>query len=511
MTKTADVYNVPRGTAYITSQQVLLYAVYFVFYVVLARVLSQRDVGIVGALALTQAVFSGLISGSLPLAATRFISRSIVSGDRESASGIARATLKMSLAIAVPGVAIAALISPLLTGFLDGAANPTNLLLGTFAASFFLDLMLLYTAFFLGVGRYAQTLYQNALYVPLSRGLGLALAYFGYGVFGIVIGWTVGAGAAVFLSIFIWHGQLPKAKPYPLRPLLAFSLPVFASALITLGQQWGDIGIILVLLGPTTLAPYYIAVSSVNFLSILWMPVNQAIYPALSAGHSTGDLHEVSDRLGAAFRLTNLTVLPISAALAAITPTALEIVYGPSYASEALTLSILSLSSIFVAQGVLLVTALQAVGHTRQYLGVTLASTLVFIGFVGISALQLGTLAGALGRALLALLIVLLARRVLHREIATHVNSAISKALPLAAGVGLPLLVLDQLFLRYHPIRLLFELVILIGVFIVSYGGMSTMLRVFHHGDFAMLHDVLPRRLRPYLKIIQRLMLRGSK
>ena len=511
MTKTAEVYNVPRGTAYITSQQVLLYAVYFIFYVVLARILSQKDVGIVGALALVQAVFSGLISGSLPLAATRFISRSIVSGDPESASGVARATLKMSLALAIPGLLIAGLVSPFLTGFLDGAANPTNLLLGTFIASVFLDLTLLYTAFFLGVGRYVQTLYQNAVYVPLSRGLGLALAYFGYGVFGIVIGWTVGAAATVLLSVYLWHGQLPKAKPYPLKPILAFSLPVFASALITLGQQWGDIGIIQVLLGPMTLAPYYLAVSSVNFLSILWMPVNQAIYPALSAGHSTGDLREVSDRLAAAFRLTNLTVLPVSAALAAISPTALDAVFPSSYTGAALAFSILSLSSIFVAQGVLLVTTLQAVGHTRQYLAVTLVSSLIFIGFVGATALPLGTLAGALGRALLSLLIVLLARRSLHREISTHVNSAISKALPLAAGVALPLFVLDQLFLYYHPFRAVFQLVILMVIFVIAYGGLSSLLRVFHHGDFAMLHDVLPRRLRPYLKMIQRIMLGGSQ
>jgi O-antigen/teichoic acid export membrane protein len=510
LTKTAEVYNVPRGTAYITGQQVLLYAVYFIFYVVLSRVLSPTDVGIVGALALVQAVFAGIISGSLPLAATRFISRSVVSGDLESAAGIARATLKMSLGLAVPGVVIGTLLSPVLVGFLDGAANPINLLLGTFVASIFLDLTLLYTAFFLGVGKYVQTLYQNALYVPLSRGLGLALAYFGFGPSGIVIGWAVGAGATFLLSIYLWHGQLSKPKPFPLRPILAFSVPVFVSALITLGQQWGDIGIIQLLLGPATLAPYYLAVSSVNFLSILWMPVNQAIYPALSAGHSTGDLHEVSDRLAAAFRLTNLTVLPVSAALAAISPTALETVYPASYSGAALAFSILSLSSIFVAQGVLLVTTLQAVGHTRQYLAVTLVSTLVFIGFVSFTTLPLGTLAGALGRALLSVLIVLLARRSLHREIATHINSAISKALPLALGVSLPLLLLDQFFLAYQPIRPVFQLVILIGVFIVLFGGLSTLLRVFHHGDFAMLHDVLPRRLRPYLKILQRMMLRGS-
>src|SRR5437867_6197790 len=503
LTKTAEVYNVPRGTAYLTSQQVLIYLTYFIFYVLLTRVLNPTEVGEFAILALVQAILTGLISGSLPLAATRFISRSIVTGDIQAAAGVAMVTLRLSLALAVPVVALAILFSPYLGRFLQGAADPTNLLVVTFIASLFLDLMLLYTAFFIGVGRYAQTLYQNALFVPFSRGLGLALAYFGFRVLGIVSGWAIGGIATVVLSVYLWHGQLPKVGTFPLRPILAFSLPVFASALITLGQQWGDMGIIYLVLGATTLGPYYVVVSSVNFLSILWMPVNQAIYPALSAAHSMGDPREVSDRLATAFRLINLTVLPISTALAAITPINRDIVYGETYVCEALTLSILSLSSIFVAQGVLLVTTLQAVGHTRRYLVVTLVSTIAFMGFVGFAALPLGTISGAIGRALLSILIVALARFSLRHEVSTHIDSALSKAIPLAAGVGLPLLALDQFFLLYHPVRPVFQLVILFGLFAVLYGGISRRLRVFHHGDFAMLHDALPRILRPYLKMIQ--------
>jgi hypothetical protein len=153
---------------------------------------------------------------------------------------------------------------------------------------------------------------------------------------------------------------------------------------------------------------------------------------------------------------------------------------------------------------------MQAAGHTRQYLGVTLASTLVFMGFVGLGALPLGTVAGAIGRALLSILIVALARFTLRHEISTHVNSALSKAMPLAIGVALPLLALDQFFLVSHPFRPIFQLIVLFGLFVVLYGGISRQLRVFHHGDFAMLHDVLPARLRPLLKMIQRIIVSGT-
>jgi hypothetical protein len=112
-------------------------------------------------------------------------------------------------------------------------------------------------------------------------------------------------------------------------------------------------------------------------------------------------------------------------------------------------------------------------------------------------------LAGAVGRALLSILIVAFARFSLRHEVSTHIDSALSKAVPLAAGVGLPLLALDQFFLIFHPFRPTFQLIFLFGLFVPLYGGISRELRVFHHGDFAMLHDVLPRSLRPILKIAQ--------
>ncbi|OLE59731.1 MAG: hypothetical protein AUG17_01340 [Crenarchaeota archaeon 13_1_20CM_2_53_14] len=510
MTKDAELYNVPRGTAYLTSQQIILYITYLVFYALLARVLSKQEVGLFAVLALIQALFVGVVSGSFPSAATRFISRSIASGNPEAANGVARTTLRLSLTILIPVFIIAAAFSPFLSGFLLGAIDPTDLLLVTFVSALFADLMLLYAAFFIGVGRYAQTLYQNLLYVPLSRGLGLFLAYLGLRVFGVMAGWAIGGMVTILLSIYMWHGRLPSGGSYPLRPILAFSLPVFVSMLITLGWQWGDMAIVYLLLGPVILGPYYLVVNSVSFLSVLWIPVNQAIYPALSAAHSADDIRGVSDRLASAFRLINLSVLPIGAALAAVSPTALAIVYGPQYVSEALTMSILSVSSVLAARGALLVTTLQAVGHTRQYVGVTLTSTLAFLAIVGLGALSLGTLAGAIGRAILSFLIVGLAIFALRHAVPTHTNSSMKKAVPLALGVALPLLGLDQFFLHfYHPswLRSSVQLAILFVVFVVLFASFSRQLKVFHHGDFAMLHDVLPTGLRPILKRIQRMII----
>lgn len=515
MGRSSEIYNVPKGAAYLTSQQAVLYSTYLIFYLVLARELNTTEVGEVGFLALLQALFIGFTSGSFPSAATRFISRSLVAGDRQMAGGVARTTLKMSIAVAIPGLIVAGLFSLFLGQSILARSGASELLFLTFLGGFLLDLMNLYTSYFIGVGKFAQTLYQNILYVPLSRGLGLVLAL-QFRVLGIVLGWAIGGILTIFLSLYMWHGQLPRSTGYPIRPLLAFSVPVFASALVTIGQQWGDIGIIYALLGAGILGPYYVIVQSVSFLSALWTPVNQAIYPALSASHSTGEMEAVSDRLSIAFRLVNLAVLPIAAALAAIAPTVLDIIYGPKYAGQSLALSILSLSSIFTAQGGLLVIVLQAVGRTREYLKITLVSTILYFLVVmsavystktafGVNPLE--TLAGAGGRAILTISIVVLAHRSLREIVKTHTGAAMSKAVPLAAGVAMPLLTLDQYFLAYHPVRPLFQLVILLGVFLAAYSLVSRQLNVFHRGDFAILHDAMPRRLRPYLKAVERVIM----
>src|SRR5438128_3364482 len=112
MTETAVVYNVPRGTAYLTSQQVIISAVSFVYYIFLFRVLSLSQIGQVSLLAITVAIFGTLTQMSLPAAATRFISNRLGSRDAPGAGAVAKTTLRLILIIATPTLLLAGLLSP---------------------------------------------------------------------------------------------------------------------------------------------------------------------------------------------------------------------------------------------------------------------------------------------------------------------------------------------------------------------------------------------------------------
>ena len=86
------------------------------------------------------------------------------------------------------------------------------------------------------------------------------------------------------VAIKFLRGKLPKTtKNMPLKPLLYFSFPLFLTSITALVLNWADIVIITSLTGDLSLTGvYFIVVSSVGALSILYLPMMTTIFPALS-------------------------------------------------------------------------------------------------------------------------------------------------------------------------------------------------------------------------------------
>ncbi len=514
-TRATGEYNVPRGTVLLTVQQAIIYPISFIFYLLIARILTKSDVGEISLLLAAIAIFGAITQVALPVAATQFISGSIAHRDSSTAAAVAKTTTRLVLMIASPSLLLVGLLSPWIGSIVFGNGDAALLLVVTFVSAFLLDLIALYGAYFLGLGLYAQRAYQFILFVPLSRGIGLILAYLGLGVLGIVLGWAIGAMAALLLSMYFWRGRLPQGSSYPVRPLFQFSAPLFAAALITLGQGWGDLALLQAIRGQlATTGAYFLVVnsvggiglSSVGPLSVIWSPVAAALYPALAAGYSKAGREAVSRMLNTAFRLTNLLVLPVGTALAAVAPTALELAYGNSYAVEALPFAILTLTAIFASQATLLTTALQAMKKTPQLLKVTLVATIVDLTVVALTAKPLGTTGGAIGRGLLGLTTVLLAQRALGPTISASTNRGIRKAIFLAAALGFPLFLTDQSLVIFLHLKATLRLPILLAVFALVFLTACRWLSVFESDDFAVLRAAVPSILQRPLKAIQRIL-----
>ncbi len=511
MTETSVAYNVPRGTAYLTSQQAIIYLTFFIFYIILARILTREEIGQVGLLTAALAFFNTLTLLALPATTTRFISRNIGSLQPQAAGAVARTTLRLTLSIAVPSTLATILLASFFSKFLFGSQDFSLMLAITAVSGLLFDLVLLYGAYFLGAGDFASQVYQNITYFALSRGSGLLFAILGLRVLGIVLGWIVGGTATLLLSLYLWRGRLLHERSYPVKPLLVFTLPLFISSLINLAQQWGDITILQVRLGQlSTVGGYYLAVTGVGFLSVLWTPISNALLPALSASVGANASRRISDSVNLATRLIRLAVLPISVSLAAVAPTALTLVYGPSYTSDAVPLAILALSCVFVAEAAILAATLQAMGKTKKLLQITAVATALDLAIVGSFATDLGPVAGAIGRALLYVTVVYLARKSLKAEITITPHKGIMASLTLALAVGLPLFATDQLLIQISLLPLL-RLPVLLAVFTTSYLILSRRLKIFKPGDFTILKDALPHRFHPFLRKVENLVMGSAE
>src|SRR5437899_10433486 len=132
MSKAGEVYNVPRGTAYLKTQQSVTYGTYLVFYVGLARILRPDDVGQIYLLLAAHTAFTALTQLGLPSAATRYISGNIGKGDRQTAGAVARTVLRLSILVGATGFAVATLISPLIGPSVIGRSDARTLLILTF-------------------------------------------------------------------------------------------------------------------------------------------------------------------------------------------------------------------------------------------------------------------------------------------------------------------------------------------------------------------------------------------
>src|SRR5207244_342826 len=182
-----------------------------------------------------------------------------------------------------------------------------------------------------------------------------------------------------------------------------------------------------------------------------------------------------------------------------------------SLAHPPVPLAILSTTLIFTSQSTLPIRTLQSVSRTRHILGIRLAATIVDLVTVGFGAGILGTTAGAIGRALLAITTTLLAwfslRRVLHAPVA----QGLSKALALTLLTALPLLTVDSFLTVGFRLAPLIRVPLLLGVFVACFLATSRGFNVFNEDDLDLLNNALPKSFSPFLRRITHLLVQTTR
>lgn len=507
-----EANDVAKGTFKITSTEIIRYLSLASFYVVVTRTgaLTETDLGRLSILIFLGSLIPTLTGLGLPTALAKYVSESRKKNEEMHAAIIRKTVNTSVLALSTLGLVISILLSgPISLYFWKSETYASLIILMSFYA-YFQALMQLFNsnlqAFFLFGARAMVTI----VWVVVSTFLGAFLAYINFGVHGVMFGYITGYGTAFVISFLFSREKVSSPNGYmPLRPLLKFSLPLFLSSIVLLGLDWADIVVLArITSNYDALGIYYLAVKSVTFLSVLYLPVSFTILPLLSAQHGVKDFKGLDKTLKTVSRYIHYLMLPSCVGLAIIAPTALRAIYGQQYASGSASFAVLSLAQILVAFYWILTTMLTAIGKTSAIMKINIVSVSSYIAllllfvplFADVGAASARLVMQAIGFAMMIYL--------LNKNVKVGVDKESLWKSTVASMVFLPVLILTERILASFSVYLI--LIVDMGVAAGLYLLLLYLLKALGHQDFELLRRTFPS-LTKYIDIVDRIMVREAK
>lgn len=503
--------NIPEGTLKITVANAFQYIIMALFYIIVTKTnaLAQTEIGILSVLNFLTSTFSLLTLLALPKALTKFTSEKMGINQKEEAAATQKTVIKTVITLSIIGFVVVVLLSPIISQYLWNNAEYIMLIILNFVYAFLFNIRNLFDSFLSAIYLFGKLATLTIIFIATSRLIAIILVFFDLGVTGVITGYIIGSIISVTIAINFLYGKLPKTtKNTPLKPLLAFSFPLFLTSLTTLVLNWADIIIITSLTGDYSLVGIYsIAISSIGSLSLLYMPMMTTIFPAISAHYGRKKLRNISNILKTTSRVIIFIILPTCIGLAIVAPTALTLFYGPTYAKGATSLAILSISTIFMALTLLFTTTLTAIGKTSQRLKIDIISAIFMILMLFLFVPFLETPGAAFGRLTTQTIALLLAIIILKKEIKIDLDKEALWKSSVSTIATIPLLLAIELIFatKLSTIQTLtLEILSAAGIYALS----LYILKALKSTDFALLHQAFPKPLTKYITIIERIFVR---
>jgi O-antigen/teichoic acid export membrane protein len=479
------------------------------FYIAMTKTnaLTQADIGVLSILQFLSSTVMLATSLALPTALVKFASESVGKKELEEAASINKVITKTVIVLSITGCVLVALFSRQLTQYFFGSLDYLYLLMLMLIYTFLFSMVTLFSSTLQGVFLFGRMALVTILFIVASRATAVVLAIFQKSLEGVLIGYIVGSLTALVAAVAFMRGKLPRtSRSMPLRPMLTFSLPLFVSSLTLTILNWADVLLVaLMTLDYSLTGIYYIAANSITALSILWIPLTTTILPAVAAKHGLGKSDDVAGIMRVSSRYLMYMILPACLGLAAISRTALDFFYGPTYVEGALSLSILSITAIAMAFNALFTTVLIALGKTAQVLKINVASAFVSIVALIIAVSPLQIIGAALARLMTQLTATALAFLALKREIKVQIDRKALLKSVLASAAFIPFLLLFDASIGERLAameKLPIEMVLALAI----YAFFLHVLRALRSQDFNLIRQALPKVLTKYINLIERIM-----
>lgn len=501
-----EATRVAKGTTYLTIQNIVQYVVAFAFYVAIARVLSQAAVGEISLLLFTAGLFGTLTQLAIPIASEKFVSENL--GRPARASAAARMAFKIILATSMPAVFICVLLSPQLSIILFGSSSEALVLASFFIASTILNLVTLLGYDMLGLGMFAERAAQSLIFIIVGRVLAVLLAWFNYGVYGVALGWILGAIVGLIASFLILKGHFIGTREiFPARTMLAYSYPIYVYSIITLIRGWVDVIVLYTLTGSLEItAIYYLSMAGASVISIFWTAITSAVFPAISARYATSGADSVAEVINTSAYGIGLIVIPAGVVLASVSQTVIVAAYGPIYLYGVVPFALLTFTAIIPAYFDLFSSVLQAIGRTKVLIKIGALAALTDLIVIVLLAKLMGVIGAAIARVAMVSVAMVLSYHAMKKDVEFTLElGRLRRPCLFAATLAIPLVVIDWTFLHVLPLPLLARASIELVFFISIAFATAKLWKPFTPRDFDLLRRALPEQFHGVLSKVQRL------
>ena len=475
-----------------------------VAFLVLARLISPREMGIWAVLQLIVAACSTFVTW-FPQSVTKFVAENSSRGSRAAASAAFYQALRANLITYLPMILGLYFGAPVLASHLFGDISYAPLI-RVLAFDVFLNAgaLQVLVAALLGLGMFRETAFAGLVTGGIFRQiLILALIVLMRNFIGLVIGWLISDAILVLIYLFLVVRVLGTPRfDFPLMKLFRFYLPLELAQIVSFAQNWFDRALLVLFVPLGTLGVYNVALAAYGVVGNVSISMSSMLFPALTSIDESKGRNALRDAIRTGTRYPCLMVTPLDFILFATAMPALALFVGQSYVGGFMPLMIFCAADAFTLFATVLYPALMAIEETAV-VGEIRALTAVVGMVTAYLLLPAWGIAGAsVGRACAIVLTAILQFFAVKRKISLRLDFQLIIKTLIAGTTAAAVVVAVQL-LKYSE----FMLPVYVTVGAAVYLMMLRLLRAVDANDFDLLRKFLGKRLALIANLLESLLL----
>ena len=476
-------------------------------FLVLARLISPREMGIWAILQLIVAVCSTFVTW-FPQSVTKFVAENSSRGSRAAASAAFYQALRVNLVTYFPVILGLYFGAPFLAVHLFGDISYLPMI-RVLAFDVFLNagaLQVLLAAL-LGLGMFRESALAGLVIGGILRQvLILAFIVLLKNFFGLVVGWLISDLGLVSIYLFLVVRVLGAPRfDFPLVKLLRYYLPLELAQIVSFGQTWFDRVLLVIFVPLATLGVYNVALTAYGVAAGVSAGMGSMLFPALSSIQESPDRRRFRDAIRLGTRYPCLIATPLDFILLATAMPALAVFVGASYVGGSLPLMIFCAADALTLFATVLNPVLLAMEETPIICAIKVATTMVGVATAYLLLPTWSIVGASIGRACAIVLTAILQLLALKWKIRLKPDySLIIRAL--LAGTLVAVVVGAVQLLIYSEFML--PIYVIVGA--VVYLMALRLLRAVDASDFELLRRFLGKRLSFIAGLLERILLPSS-